>query len=69
MAQDVPTAASHVHQGALLAQAQARWHRQHQSDSFDDKGPLTQIASNNETTQDGFDLQAKHREIGNRLRK
>lgn len=63
MAQDVPTAASHMYQRALFAQAQARWHCQHQCNGFDNEGPLTQIAPNNETTQDSFYLQVKHREI------
>lgn len=38
--EDVPTAAGHVDQGALLPQAEARRHSQHQSDGFDHQGPL-----------------------------
>lgn len=43
-------------QGALLSQAEARRHRQHQSDGLDHQGPLAQIAPDDEPTQDGLDL-------------
>lgn len=43
-------------QGALLPQAEARCHSQHQSDGLDHQGPLAQIAADDESTQDGLDL-------------
>lgn len=38
--EDVPAAAGHVDQRALLPQAEAGRHSQHQSDGFDHQGPL-----------------------------
>lgn len=54
--EDVSTATGHMHQRALLPQAEARSNSQHQSDGLDHQGPLAQIAPDNEPTQDGLDL-------------
>lgn len=54
--EDVSAAAGHMDQGALLPQAEARGHSQHQSDGFDHQGPLAQIAPDDKSTQDGLDL-------------
>lgn len=48
-------------QGALLPQAEAGRHRQHQGDGFDHQGPLAQVATDDKPTQDGLDLQIKMR--------
>lgn len=46
-------------QGALLPQAEARRHSQHQSDGFDHQSPLAQIAPDDKATQDGLDLEKR----------
>ena len=56
MAEDVGAAAGHVHQGALLAQAESRGDGQHQGDGLHDQGPLAQVAPDDEAAQDGLDL-------------
>lgn len=58
-AEEVATAACHVHQWPFLAKAQARGHHQHQGDSLDQQGPLAQVAPDDEAAQDGLYL--KHR--------
>lgn len=55
-AEEVAAAAGHVHQGPLLAQAEARRHGQHQGDRLDQQRPLAQVAPNDEATEDGLDL-------------
>lgn len=60
--EDVPAAAGHVDQGTLLPQAQPRRHRQHQGDGLDHQGPLAQVASDDEPTQDGLDLWTEEEE-------
>lgn len=57
--EDVSTATGHVHQGALLPQAEARSNSQHQCDGLDHQGPFAQITPNNEPTQNCLDLQKK----------
>lgn len=57
--EDVAAAAGHVDQGALLPQAEARRHGQHQSDGLDHQGPLAQVAPDDESTQDGLDLEKR----------
>lgn len=57
--EDVSTATSHVHQGALLPQAEARGNSQHQSDGLDHQGPFAQITPNNKPTQNSLDLRFK----------
>lgn len=54
--EDVPTAAGHVDQRALFPQTEARGYSQHQGDGLDHQRPLPQVASDDEATQDGFDL-------------
>lgn len=54
--QDVGAAARHVHQGALLAQAEAGGHSQNQRHRLGDQGPLAQVAADDEAAEDGFDL-------------
>lgn len=58
-AEEVATAACHVHQRPFLAKAQARGHHQHQGDSLDQQGPLAPVAPDDEAPQDGLYL--KHR--------
>lgn len=59
-AEEVAAAAGHVHQGALLTQAEARRHSQHQGDSLDQQRPLTQVAPDDEAAEDGLDLSETH---------
>lgn len=54
--QNVPDTARDVHHRALLAQAQARRHGQHDADGFDDERPLAQIAADDKARQDRLDL-------------
>ena len=56
VAQDVGAAAGHVHQRALLAQAEPRGHGQHQRDGLDHQRPLAQVPTDDEAAQDGLDL-------------
>ena len=49
-----------MHQGPLLAQAEARRHGQHQRDGLDQQGPLAQVSPDDEPTQDGLDLGREH---------
>lgn len=60
--EDVSTATGHVHQGALLPQAEAGGNSQHQGDGLDHQGPFAQITPNNKPTQNRLDLRFK--EIG-----
>lgn len=59
-AEEVAAAACHVHQGALLAQAEARRHSQHQGDRLDQQRPLAQVAPDDEAAEDGLDLSDTH---------
>lgn len=54
--EDVTAAAGHVDQGAFFPEAEARRHGQNQSDGLYHQGPLTQVASDDEPTQDRLDL-------------
>lgn len=54
--QDVGAAARHVHQRALLPQAEPRGHGQDQGDGLDNQGPLPQVAADDEAAEDGFNL-------------
>lgn len=58
-AEEVATATSHMYQRPFLPKAQARGHYQHQGDSLDQQGPLTQVAPDDEATQNGLDLQQR----------
>lgn len=55
-AEEIATAAGHMHQGALFAQAEARRHSQHQGDRLDQQRPLAQVAPDDEAAEDGLDL-------------
>lgn len=57
--EDVSAATGHVHQGALLPQAEARGNSQHQSDGLDHQGPFAQITPYNKPTQNSLDLRFK----------
>ena len=54
--EDVAAAAGDVHEGAFLAQAQPRRHRQHHAHRLDQQRPLAQVAPDDEAAQDGLDL-------------
>ncbi len=54
---DVPAAAGHVDQRPFLPQTEPRRHGQNQRDGLYHQRPLTQIPADDETAQDGFDLQ------------
>ncbi len=54
---DVPAAAGHVDQRPFLPQTETRRHGQNQRDGLYHQRPLTQIPADDETAQDGFDLQ------------
>lgn len=56
-AEEVATAASHVHQRPFLPQAQTGGHHQHQGDGLDQQGPLPQVAPDDEAAQNGLYLQ------------
>lgn len=56
--EDVAAAAGDVDEGALLAQAEARRHRQHHPHRLDQQRPLAQVAPDDEAAQNGLDLQA-----------
>lgn len=45
-----------MHHRTLLAQAEARRHRQHDSHRLDDQRPLAQVAANDKTRENRFDL-------------
>ena len=55
--EDVAAAASNVDEGPLLAQTEARRHRQHHAHRLDQQRPLAQVTTDDEATQDGLDLQ------------
>lgn len=48
-----------MNQGTFLAQAQARGNGQHQGDGLDEQRPFAQVASDDEATENSFDLEGK----------
>jgi len=56
MRQHIATTDSQVNQWTLLAETQTGRDGQHHADRLDEKGPLAEISTNNESTEYRFDL-------------
>ena len=60
--EDIPDACRHVYKRPFFTQTQSRRDSCYESNRLDNKGPVTKVTFNNETSQNRFNL-VKKREI------